>query len=81
MSKDTPEAGDIFYNEKLDEKIYIYKLWEDDKKGKFVKLLIKETYGLFLEALLLKDINFESMKYLGKSKANIDDLFKTENEE
>ena len=77
----TPEVGDIFYNEKLDEKIYIYKLWEHDKKGKFVKFLIKETYGLFLEAFLLKDINFKSMKYLGKSKTNIDDLFKTENEE
>ena len=75
----TPEVGDVFYNEKLDEKIYIYKLWEHNKKGKFVKLLIKETYGLFLEAFLLKNINFKSMKYLGKSKANIDDLFNTEN--
>ena len=77
----TPEVGDVFYNEKLDEKIYIYKLWEHDKKGKFAKFLIKESYGLFLEAFLLKDINFKSMKYLGKSKANISDLFKTENEE
>ena len=76
----TPEVGDVFYNEKLDEKIYIYKLWKHDKKRKFVKVLIKETYGLFLEPFLLKDINFENMKYLGKSKANIDDLFKTENE-
>ena len=81
MSKDKPEAGDVFYNEKLDEKIYIYKLWEHNKKGKFVKFLIKESYGLFLEAFLLKDINFKSMKYLGKSKTNINDLFNTENEE
>ena len=56
MSKDKPEVGDVFYNEKLDEKIYIYKLWEHDKKRKFVKFLIKESYGLFLEAFLLKDI-------------------------
>lgn len=81
MSKDTPEVGDIFYNEKLDEKIYIYKIWEDSKKGKFTKVLIKETYGLFLEGFLLKDIKFENMKYLGHSKANIDDLFKTDNKE
>ena len=81
MSKDKPEVGDIFYNEKLDEKIYIYKIWEHDKKGKFVKLLIKETYGLFLESFLLNNINFKSMKYLGKSKANINDLFKTDEKE
>lgn len=47
MSKDTPEVGDIFYNEKLDEKVYIYKFWEHNKKEKFVKFLIKENYGLF----------------------------------
>ena len=75
MSKEKPEVGDVFENEKLDEKIYIYKLWKDDKKGRFVKCLIKETYGLFLEAFLLKDINFENMKYLGKSKVNLEELF------
>lgn len=55
----TPEVRDVFYNEKLDEKIYIYKIWEDKEKGKFVKFLIKETYGLFLEAFLLNDINLK----------------------
>ena len=79
MSKE-PEVGDIFYNKNDDEKIYIYKFLEDSNKEKYVRLIIKETYGLFIETFLLKDINFKNMKYLGKSKVNIKDLFKTENE-
>lgn len=79
MSKE-PEVGDIFYNKNDDKKIYIYKFLEDSNKEKYVRLIIKETYGLFIETFLLKDINFKNMKYLGKSKANIKDLFKTENE-
>lgn len=74
----TPEVGDVFYNEKLDEKIYICKLWKNDKKERFVKVLTKETYGIFLEAFLLNDINFENMKYLGKSKVKPEELFDVE---
>lgn len=73
-----PEVGDI---------------WEDDNG---YKVLILKTFITYFEAISenfayriihnkgyakkgYKDIS--SYDYLGKSKANIDDLFKTENEE
>lgn len=76
MSKDIPEVGDV---------------WEDDNG---YKVLILKTFISYFEAISenflyriiykcakkdYKDIS--SYTYLGKSKANIDDLFKTENEE
>lgn len=78
MSKDIPEVGDIFYSEYYNESIYLYKFLEDSNKEKYVRLIILGTYGLFIETFLLKDINFKNMKYLGKSKTKIGDLFKTE---
>lgn len=78
MSKDIPEVGDIFYSEYYNESIYLYKFLEDRNKEKYVRLIILGTYGLFIETFLLKDINFKNMKYLGKSKTKIGDLFKTE---
>ena len=77
MSKDTPEVGDV---------------WEDDSG---YKVLILKTFISYSEAISenffyriiynkgcakkdYKDIS--SYDYIGKSKANINDLFKTENE-
>lgn len=76
MSKDTPEVGDVWeYRYGLD-KYYVVAILSDrictitliDKR--FVK---QREY--------LTEAFVEDFRYLGESKANIDDLFKTENEE
>lgn len=75
MSKDTPEVGDVFQS----------------KEDKNIKLHITGKNEVGLEAIVsdTKEVwNIDSWyfderyyTYLGKSKANIEDLFKTENEE
>ena len=71
MSKDTPEVGDVW--ESINQKIVII-VRDEDMFGCAVtnsqnKIQWRHK-GSFCE-----------YTYLGKSKANIDDLFKTENEE
>lgn len=72
MSKDrVPEVGDIWVNKTGTKKYYVVSV-----SNKYVYCLVKglgistKYYGLF-----------QNYTYLGKSKANINDLFKTENEE
>ena len=72
MSKDTPEVGDIYLDTRYNLKFVVIKSRNN-------------LYDIFTEnltAYLKFGKGFtEYSTYLGKSKANIDDLFKTENEE
>lgn len=76
MSKDiTPEVGDVFQSV-VDTDIRIYII--DKYKGGY-EVLVSDKREVW-------DINEwhywkDDYTYLGKSKANINDLFKTENEE
>ena len=82
MSKHiTPEVGDVWYNEVDDEKIRVLKLLEESNGEKCVRVLIKETYGVFIETFALDNLQLKDFIYLGKSKANIEQLFEVENEE
>lgn len=70
MSKDTPEVGDVFYSEEWGLKLVI----TFEKYGIF--------WGIWETGQSVAGFSsFDDKVYLGKSKANIDDLFKTENEE
>lgn len=74
MSKDTPEVGDVW--EINSAKIYItfsHNGFVDSVRHCCSYVYNDRTYTV---NELVRD-----GKYLGKSKANIDDLFKTENEE
>lgn len=80
MSKDTPEVGDV---------------WIDtETRFRMTFIMVSDYYCEYIEhhtklveffALYHFDTKYndwkKGKKYLGKSKANIDDLFKTENEE
>jgi hypothetical protein len=80
MSKDTPEVGDVW----IDKENYF----------RMTFIMVSDYYCEYIEhceklcesfdVYRLNDIKNTSWKkgkkYLGKSKANIDDLFKTENE-
>lgn len=79
MSKDTPEVGDI---------------WEDKTThSRMVFVMVSDYYCEYLEHCEKLCESFDvyqfttgtnkwrkGMKYLGKSKVSIEDLFKTENE-
>lgn len=75
MSKDTPKVGDVFeYNDtryiitEINDMGYIY-IFRPKSQPEFISQTFANDGRAFLR-----------MKYLGKSKVNIDDLFKTENE-
>ena len=77
MSKE-PEVGDVWENNGT--LIYLEQVGEEDNKEDiycFIKFKnrVKAFGGVYTKSYIKK-----TMKYLGKSKANIDDLFKTENE-
>lgn len=78
MSKLKPEVGDI-WEDKNGYKVLIVKTMfsyaEGVSENYIHRLIFKSGFGT------KKDDNFDECDYLGKSKANIDDLFKTENEE
>lgn len=71
ISKDTPEVGDIWINKTGTKKYYVVSLGNN-----YVYCLVK---GLGISTKYY-DL-FRNYTYLDKSKANINDLFKTENEE
>ncbi len=73
MSKDKPEVGDLY--EILSDKVVI--IYVDDEA---LDCLIYFEGRLGTIPFPIKFFN-NNAEYLGKSKANIDDLFKTENEE
>lgn len=85
MSKDTPEVGDVWKHNRFGNLVYIIEIGsnfidfigydKDDQYNRYYKncfsnINCDERYKRFTE--------FHT--YLGKSKAKIDDLFKTENE-
>ena len=73
MSKDTPEVGDVWKIKGKDTLFHIEAV-----EDAFVTVYILPTvFGRAVDKKLLE----KHCEYLGKSKANIDDLFKTENEE
>lgn len=74
MSKDTPEVGDVF-----EGKFAKYNLLEVGKVWCEVAAIDKCSDEIRFRAIPLFYL-IEKCTYLGKSKANIDDLFKTENE-
>lgn len=81
MSKDTPEVGDIWKDNNTKKPIYVFGIYKTSW-GEYVCWcyywekeleLISENVG--------KKLFLQNYTYLGKSKVNINDLFKTENEE
>ena len=75
MSKDTPEVGDVFYVKPFPlQKRIITHIIEYKNIITYVVFNGRQTYETSLSRIK------KELKYLGKSKANIDDLFKTENE-
>lgn len=75
MSKDI-EVGDVFYNEHFQNKFIIthkYKM-----KDGSVACILFNGIRCWVEFETWITVDY---KYLGKAKANINDLFKTENEE
>lgn len=77
MSKDTVEVGDVWVKDERRCYIRDVRLYPIEHGGSgvvFYLFLGKSDYvGL--------DYFLKHFTYLGRSKANIDDLFKTENEE
>ena len=75
MSKDrTPEVGDVWIDTETD-RIYHITLVENDIIW-FAMIYEYSGIQVFWEKL---DMFCKDCKYLGHSKANINDLFKTEN--
>lgn len=74
MSKDTPEVGDIW---KYKDGIKVCLIMVDEETVKSFAIL----GGSVLGGTFQKDEFIKNHTYLGKSKANINDLFTTENEE
>ena len=80
MSKDTPEVGDVWGN--AFEKYYIEAIdILGEKNKKMVRTLKRVNDKYVVQRQYFQENFIEDYRYLGKSKANIDDLFKTENEE
>ena len=75
MSKDTPEVGDVFQSV-IDTDIRVCII-DKYKNGYGILISDKREIWDIKEWIYWKD----DYTYLGKSKANIEDLFKTENEE
>lgn len=83
MSKDTPEVGDILAriggtkgsNRRITS---IYKCCDGDC---LIHLAYIDEYNSISEEVIFLSAMNKHYKYLGKSEAKIDDLFKTENEE
>lgn len=74
MSKDTPEAGDVFQSV-VDPDVRIH-IVDNNKNGCVILVSDKrEVWDLNLWHYFKDDYT-----YLGKSKASVNDLFKTEEE-
>ncbi len=77
MSKDTPEVGDIWIDNLSCEKKRYHII---DCPSELV-LAVKIKRGRIYTQEFYIGAFLNEFTYLGKSKANINDLFKTENEE
>ena len=75
MSKDTPEVGDVWIDK--DDKYKKYIIISSNYREQTITVLDKH----FWKSSFSYEIFTKFFTYLGKSKANIDDLFKTENED
>lgn len=69
MSEEKPEVGDVWKNPK-NEKVYIIV----DVAGSFAGIISKSFFGQAIP----KEFLIKEFTYLGKSKANINDLFEVE---
>ena len=76
MSKDTPEVGDVWEIKGTDTLFHIEAV-----EGAFVTVWQMYVPQIAFERVVDKELLKKHCKYLGKSKSNINDLFKTENEE
>ena len=77
MSKDTPEVGDVWID-KFKNRMFVS--YTDKTTTAFNIIFKRGNTGLDKYTVLTKEF-VQTFTYLGKSKASIDDLFKTENEE
>jgi len=77
MSKDTPEVGDVW--DINGHKILLEQVGKKYNK-EYVYHICETPNGLKGYSVYTVSFIKAAGKYLGKSKANIDDLFKTENE-
>lgn len=82
MSKEKPEVGDVFkvYNFYLNTTYKYYITGFYDNFVETVYLWEHNGKQMFQGVMNYKKEDFDKMIYLGKSKVNINDLFKTENE-
>ena len=82
MSKDRiPEVGDIFEsNGKKFTIVALYK-WQGNVPTTYLLLWDEGRSYYSINMFSTDGYKFQDCVYLGHSKANIDDLFKTENEE
>lgn len=71
--KFNPEVGDVWYI--LGSKIYITRINND-----FVETIKQHYHDCYMDITYRISDLLQEGKYLGKSKCNIEDLFKTENE-
>lgn len=80
MSKDKPKAGDVWLNPDKQKFIVINAWdWEEVKLEAVYQILYLKDNWYYCEYIKRESFNY--CYYLGKSKVNINDLFKTENEE
>ena len=75
MSKEKPEVGDV-WKHRSGEKYYIYNVFED----KLVRGFAILKSGRMDAFCYLMDDFVRCHTYLGKSKANINDLFEVNND-
>lgn len=75
MSKEKPEVGDVWINIETKAKFVVLDFIKSSEDFVMFNQQTKCTKLLDLRENLPRQF-----KYLGKSKANINDLFKTENE-
>lgn len=76
----TPEVGDVWAFNSDNTKFVIINVleWNQTDVETVYQILYLMKGWYFCEHMKME--NFRYCTYLGKSKANIDDLFKTENE-
>lgn len=80
MSKDKPEVGDVWGD--AFEKYYIEAIdILGEKNKKMVRTVKKVNEKYVVQRQYFQENFIEDYRYLGQSKAKIEDLFKTENEE
>ncbi len=81
MSKEKPEVGDVWIDKET--RFRMTCVMVSDYYCEYIEHCTKlcESYDVY-RLINIKNKSWQKgKKYLGKSKGNIDDLFKTENEE